>query len=160
METAYIETTIVGNLAGWLHKNPDVAAQQRLTRSWWELAPTRLEIVVSQLVLDECSNGDPIAAQERLAVIDRFRLLTITSECLELAGKLTTLKAVPASEPRDALHIAIAAVHDVKYLLTWNFAHIANASMRHKIELVIREAGFNPPIICTPQELLLDENNE
>ena len=84
----------------------------------------------------------------------------ITPECLVLAGKLATLKAVPASEPRDALHIAIAAVHDVKYLLTWNFAHIANASMRHKIELVIREAGFNPPIICTPQELLLDETNE
>ena len=39
----------------------DVAAQQRLTRSWWELAPTRLEIVVSQLVLDECGSGDPIA---------------------------------------------------------------------------------------------------
>ena len=99
-------------------------------------------------------------AQERLAVISGCRLLTITSECRELAEKLMTSKAVPDSEPRDAPHIAIAAVHDVKYLLTWNFAHIANASMRHKIELFIREAGFNPPIICTPQELVLDDTNE
>lgn len=159
METAYVETTMVGNVAGRLHKDPAVAAQQQFTRDWWAIAPTRLEIVISQLVLDECGGGDPSAAQERLDVVENHRLLAITPECNGLAANLISAKAVPASEPRDALHIAIASVHRVHYLLTWNFKHIANAVLRHHIEFVIREAGFDPPVICTPQELPMDDSD-
>jgi len=53
-----------------------------------------------------------------------------------------------------ALHIAVAAVHSVPYLLTWNCKHLANATMRTKIEDVCRSAGYEPVIICTPEELL------
>ena len=160
MDTAYVETTIVGNVAGRLLKDPSVAAQQQLTRDWWVLAPRRLEVVVSQLVLDECGGGDPSAAQERLAAIENLRLLAITQECRDLATDLMRFKAVPETEPRDALHISIASVHRVEYLVTWNFKHIANASLRSRIESVIRAAGFDPPVICTPQELVLDDTNE
>ncbi|WP_145282787.1 type II toxin-antitoxin system VapC family toxin [Rosistilla oblonga] len=160
MAFAYVETTIVGNVAGRILKDPAAAAQQRLTRDWWAMAPTRLELVVSQLVVDECGAGDPTAARERLEAISNHRLLAITPECRELAANLISAKAVPASEPRDALHIAIASVHGVDYLLTWNFKHIANAVLRHQIEFVIREAGFEPPVICTPQELPMDETDD
>lgn len=159
MDTVYVETTIVGNVAGRLLKDPSVATQQQLTRDWWALAPHRLEVVVSQLVLDECGGGDPSAAQERLVVIENLRLLAITQECRDLATDLMKSKAVPESEPRDALHISIASVHRVEYLVTWNFKHIANASLRSRIESVIRVAGFEPPVICTPQELVLDDTN-
>jgi len=40
------------------------------------------------------------------------------------------------------------------YLLTWNCVHIANATMRGKIEAICRAAGCEPPIICTPVELV------
>ena len=76
-----------------------------------------------------------------------------SSEVDDLANALITEKAVPASEPRDAFHIAIAAVNGVQYLLTWNYKHIANASLRSRIEQVCRDAGFEPPVICTPEEL-------
>ncbi len=160
MDIAYVETTIVGHVAGRLLRDPTVAAQQQITRHWWNLAPSRLEIVISQLVLDECGGGDPSAAQERLEVVKNHRLLTITQECRDLATNLMSARAVPASEPRDALHIAIASVHRVNYLLTWNFRHIANAVQRHHIEFVIQEAGFDPPVICTPQELPLDDHDD
>jgi predicted nucleic acid-binding protein len=71
-----------------------------------------------------------------------------------LAARLIAENAIPATEPRDAFHIAISATNGIKYLLTWNFKHIANASLRTKIESVCRDAGFEPPIICTPDELL------
>ena len=70
-----------------------------------------------------------------------------------LTSALIVAGAVPATEPRDAFHIAIAAVNGVKYLVTWNFKHIANAAMRERIESVCRTAGFEPPVICTPDEL-------
>jgi predicted nucleic acid-binding protein len=157
METAYIETTIIGHIAGRLHKDPRVASQQQLTRDWWIQAPAKLEILISQLVIDECNGGDPTAATERLTVVNSIRLLDILPECKILAGQLLAAKAIPQTEPRDALHVAIAAVHQVNYLLTWNYKHIANAGMRQKIEYVIRSAGYEPPVICTPQELFLED---
>lgn len=57
----------------------------------------------------------------------------------------------------DAVHIAVAAVHGVDYLLTWNCRHIANATMRQAIERTCREAGYEPPVICTPEELIDEE---
>lgn len=54
----------------------------------------------------------------------------------------------------DALHIAIATVHKITYLLTWNCKHIANAQMRPIIEEVIQKNGYQSPIFCTPEELI------
>jgi hypothetical protein len=71
-----------------------------------------------------------------------------------VAGELVLNYAVPESEPEDALHITLAAVHGVAYLVTWNLRHIANASVRVLIESVCRDAGFEPPVICTPEELM------
>jgi predicted nucleic acid-binding protein len=154
MNTVYIETTVVGHLAGRAHPDPIVAARQATTRTWWSSESRRYRLYVSQLVLDECAGGDPSAAVERLQEIQSIDLLASSREVDGLAKSLIAGKTIPASEPRDAFHIAIAAVHGVDYLLTWNFKHIANASLRHRIDQVCRDAGFEPPIICTPDELM------
>lgn len=154
METVYIETTIVGHLAGRLHPDPVVADRQCVTRDWWRDMAPQYAVYVSQLVLDECAEGDPLAAAERLEAVEQLDLLASSVDADELAAALIAGRAVPASEPRDAFHIAIAAVNGVQYLLTWNYKHIANASLRERIEQTCRAAGFEPPIICTPDELL------
>lgn len=154
METVYLETTVIGHLAGRSHPDPVVAARQLATRTWWTGDATNFKLYISQLVLDECSAGDPTAAAERLREIDRIELLGVSGEVDALAQALIVGKAVPASEPRDAFHIAIAAVHGIQYLLTWNFRHIANAVLRGRIEHICRAARYEPPIICTPDELM------
>ena len=158
-DTVYIETTVVGNLAGRIHSDPAISTRQNVTRRWWATASTRYRILISQLVLDECSGGDPTAARERLDEIDSLPLLTVNDEVRDLADRLTSSGAVPVSEPRDALHIAIPAVHGVEYLVTWNFRHIANATLRGRIESACRDAGFEPPVICTPEEIAGDEED-
>ena len=152
MDTIYIETTVIGHLAGRLHPDPAIAARQRATRDWWRDGAKNYEVAISQVVLDECGAGDPTAA-ERLEVIDNIDMLESSEDVDALADALIRGKAIPPSEPRDAFHIAIAAVHGVKYLLTWNFKHIANAALRGRIEKICRDAGYNPPTICTPDEI-------
>jgi hypothetical protein len=61
---------------------------------------------------------------------------------------------LPAKAQADALHIAVSAVNGMDYLLTWNCTHIANATLRLKIESICRSAEYEPPVICTPQEIL------
>jgi len=160
MDTVYIETTIVGHIAGREHSDPVVLARQQTSRNWWQTEARNFDVTISQLVLDECSTGDPTAAAERLGVVHGIDMLESSVDVDALAEALIRGKAIPPSEPRDAFHIAIAAVHGVKYLLTWIFRHIANAWLRGRIEHVCRDAGFEPPIICTPDELMGSDDGE
>jgi len=153
MDTVYLETTVIGSIAGRLHPNPLVAARQIKTRLWWKSAPALYRLLASQLVIDECLAGDPDAAQERLAELVGVPRLMITDAARNLADALLAARAIPETEPRDALHIAIAAVNGVQYLVTWNFKHIANATLRERIFDVCRDNGHEPPNICTPEEL-------
>lgn len=52
---------------------------------------------------------------------------------------------------------ATAACHGVDYLLTWNAAHIANAEYRPRVERTCRAHGYEPPVLCTPNELMGEE---
>ena len=152
--TVYIETTIIGYLTSWPRQDVTIASHQQLTHEWWTSADSRFTLIASQLVVQECSAGDTEAAKDRLQVLTKLALLTITPEAEKLAELLISGHAIPQSHPEDALHIAIAAVNGVEYLVTWNFRHIANATVRSAIERICREAGYEPPIICTPEELL------
>ena len=154
MQTVYLETTVIGNIAGRLHPDPVIAARQTVTRRWWDTAPTRYRLFVSELVIDECSGGDPTAAAERLATFDEVPLLEAPAEAKTLADQLIDGNGVPASEPRDAAHIAIATINGIDFLATWNFKHILNPETQHLIEAICRDAGFEPSTICTPEQLL------
>ena len=159
MDTVYIETTVVGNVAGRLHPDVDIAARQKLTRRWWSTALDHYRLFTSQLTLDECGDGDPNAAAERLEIIKDLTIIDASAVAEDLAQLLMDRLAVPVSQPRDALHIATAAVHGVKFIATWNFKHILNPHLQSKITDTCREGGFVPPVICTPQQLLETEND-
>ncbi|WP_145345774.1 type II toxin-antitoxin system VapC family toxin [Rosistilla ulvae] len=154
MQSVYLETTVIGNIAGRLHPAPLIAARQTFTRRWWGTASSRYELFVSDLVFDECSAGDPTAAKERLAVMDGLPLLESPDTAKSLAAALLAGHAVPQSEPRDATHIAIAAVNGIDFLATWNFKHILNPSTQHLIDGICRDAGYEPATICTPEQML------
>ena len=159
MDTVYIETTVIGHIAGRLHPDPAMAARQKLTRVWWASANSNYQLLISELVIDECSDGDPTAANERLEVIAGIALLQGSEQVKLLAQLLMDEHAVPPSETRDAFHIAIAAVNGVQYLVTWNFKHILNPTLQTRIAAVCRDSGFEPPVICTPEQLLEAQND-
>ena len=87
-------------------------------------------------------------------------LLESTDDAEVLAHALVEAGAVPRQAAGDAAHIAIAVTDGVDFLVTWNFRHIANATMRTRIEQVCRQMGYEPPVICTPNELLEANHGE
>lgn len=119
---------------------------------WWS-SRGNFELFASQFVLDEAAAGDAEAAVSRLAALNDTTVLEVTADAVLLAQRLIAGGGLPAQAQIDALHVAMAAVHGMDYLLTWNCRHIANAALRGKIEELCREAGFEPPTICTPLEL-------
>lgn len=148
----YLETSIVSYLTARPSHDLIRAAHQQVTRDWWEMR-SHFELYVSQLVLDEAGAGDKEAAKRRLSALQEASLLNLTPEAGRLARGILDQGGMPAKARVDAVHVALAAVHGLDYLLTWNCTHIANAATRGKIEAVCRAAGFEPPVICTPIEL-------
>ena len=152
----YIETTIPSYLTARPSRDIVQAARQQLTREWWDVERRKYDLCISQIVLDEAAAGDAEAAQRRMAVIDTLPLLDLTFEVDGLAETIMQSGLLPASASRDAVHIAVTAVHQVDFLLTWNCRHIANANIFRDLQHIIMSAGYDVPVICTPEELLGD----
>jgi predicted nucleic acid-binding protein len=154
MKSVYLETTVIGHVAGRLHREARILSRQTTSREWWKTAPFRYRLLASDLVIAECTAGDSEAGRERASLLADVELLATDFETEGLARRLIANRAIPASEPRDAAHIAIAAVNGVDYLVTWNFRHIMNPATQHLIDAVCRESGYEPATICTPEQLL------
>ncbi len=150
----YIETTIVSYLTAWPSRDVVVAAHQQITDQWWRTKRGCFDLFASQLVLREAQAGNQEMAQRRLGVLQDIQLLEVTEIALSLADDLVRKGPLPEKAAEDALHIAIAVVNGIDYLITWNCKHIANARMRDKIEQICRSRGYQPAIICTPEELM------
>lgn len=155
----YLETTIPSYLAVWPSRDLVIAAHQQVTREWWEKQRPHFALFVSEIVVHEAGGGDPEAAHRRLAMLEELPLLDLVDEVGRLAQKITGPGMISEKYFDDALHVSVATVHGMDYLLTWNLTHIANATLRRKYESVIRSEGYEPPIICTP-EALTEEKNE
>lgn len=152
--SVYLETTIPSYLTAREGGDLVFRANRQLTIEWWQTQRAKYDLFVSQFVLDEASAGDPEAAARRLAAIRDLPLLDADEGCRVLANVLVAEIPIPQKAAADALHLAVAAVNGVDYLLTWNCTHLANAALRTRIESICERAGVGAPIICTPQELM------
>jgi hypothetical protein len=151
--TVYVETTVIGHLTARPPDDPLVAGQMLATRKWWNESRDRFDLLTSDIVRAECARGDPDAAAERLKAISSLALAPIPPDVEKLVDLLLARHALPIKARIDAFHVAIAAMNFIEYILTWNCRHLANATIRLKIEETCRESGCEPPIICTPYEL-------
>lgn len=154
VQRVYLETSVVSYLAAHPSRDLVTAARQQLTHEWWARRRPAFEVCISALVVAEAAAGDRDAAERRAQVIRDIPSLSIPDEAIVLAQTLAKAAGLPARAAADALHIAVAACHGIDFLLTWNSTHIANAEFRPKVEKACRDNGYEPPVLCTPDELM------
>ena len=150
----YIENSIISYLTAHPSRDIITAARQSLTRQWWDEKRFDYELYISEFVISEAAAGDTAMAARRLEVLTGIAEIELTEAVAEFAEILVEEGPLPQKATLDALHIAVAVNGGIEYLLTWNFAHLANATIRNQIERKCRLIGYDPPIICTPEELL------
>lgn len=152
--TVYLESSVISYLTARLSRDLIVAAHQQITQEWWVERRAEYMVYVSQVVLKEASGGDAEASLQRLEVLQKLPTIDVTDDMSLLALALIEQVPLPAKAGIDALHMAVAAISGINYLLTWNCKHIANAALRPQIEEVCRACGCIAPIMCTPEELM------
>jgi predicted nucleic acid-binding protein len=153
-ETVYIETSILGYLTARSTKNLILAGNIEVTKDWWQLRRSNFNLYISQVVLDEVGQGDAEIATQRLEILRDLPLLEVTKTVEDLAAQFMARSNLPAKASDDAIHIALATVNRLDYLLTWNCKHIANAQIQKKLQQICSSFGCALPIICTPYELM------
>ncbi len=150
----YIESTIPSYVVARSARDLLQAARQQLTRDWWDLKRMEHELFTSQVVLDEIAAGEAEMARRRLELMGGTALIEMTEAAEKLAVSILSSGLLPASADGDAAHIALATIHGMDILLTWNCRHIANAAIQNRLRRLVEPVGYDLPIICTPEELL------
>ena len=150
----YLETTVISYFTAKPSRDIITAAHQQITQEWWETRRKDFDLFISELVEQEASAGDEDAVQRRLIFLKGLPALQVDQAAIDLARFLVSENGLPEKAIGDAIHVAIATINAMDYLLTWNMRHLAKATIRNSITAICRERGYEPPVICTPEELL------
>lgn len=153
-KTVYIETSILGHLTARPTDNLILAANIKITQDWWDEYNGSYVLYTSEIVEDEASKGDPIIADRRRNLLDSLVFLDLTEEAIALAQEFLEQSNLPSKASNDSLHMALATVYGLDYLLTWNCKHMANAQIQRKLSQISVELGYKLPLICTPYEFI------
>jgi predicted nucleic acid-binding protein len=153
-ESIYLETTVVSYYTSKPSRDIIVLAHQEITRHWWDKALNRYDAFISEIVVEEARAGDPEAAKKRLGILTKFIHLDLNPMVEKMAQVYVAKLKIPPRALRDAIHLAVASVHGVDYLVTWNCSHIANGEVIKKLMQINLIHGIKTPVICTPEELM------
>jgi hypothetical protein len=154
MESVYIETSVVSYPVARPSREPMTAWRQQLTNEWWMERRGLFACVISQEVIVEALEGEANMAAKRMAALQDLPLIAGGMESAKLAVDLLERGIFPANAPADAHHLAVATCAVVDYLLTWNYRHLANAQVLHRLENFLGGRGLHLPRVCTPEKLM------
>jgi predicted nucleic acid-binding protein len=148
-QSLYLETSVVG---AYLDNGDPF--RRDLTIRWWEREMNEYRAVISSLVARELERIVEPRRTAYLNLIKPLERVEIPEEAAILADGYVARGIFHRKYLADALHVALASVHKIDYLVTWNFGHLANVRRQARIRLFNTTAGFFVPVIVTPEFLV------
>ena len=118
------------------------------------------EIFISEVVIREINDAPEAKRKALFDLVNKYAPaeLETTKEADELTELYMDRGIVPKSKRDDAFHVAIATVHEVDAVITWNYQHLANLRKAELFNSVNLEKGYTKRLeIITPMEVSRDE---
>jgi hypothetical protein len=158
MPSVYLETSFV---SACVTDRSDATSvhRRRMSREWWATQASRYDRFMSAEVVGELRHPNFHRGTLALELVQDIPLLPINEEVRGLARLLVREKVMPGPVAGDALHVSVAAVHRIDYVLTWNVRHLANPSKVTHLKTICLRVGLLPPTLVTP-EMLWEEDHE
>lgn len=154
MRRVYIETSVVSYYTGGASRDIVILGRQQSTQDFWPLLSHKLSPYISVLVVREAGKGNAAMVSKRLDAIRSFPVLALIPEAERLAEGILNARGIPVEYPEDALHVAIAAIGGMDFIVTWNFTHINNPFTKMMIRQAVENAGYECPEIVSPDAFL------
>ena len=152
-KTVYIETSVVTHLTARPERDLSVAVRRVATAEWWDIQSPHFELFTSTLAIEGAERDHLWVDRQRVDALDGIIRLPITDDAYALADELLRRRALPEEARNAAMEAAVAAVHGVKYLLTWDFQNLNNTIAEPLIRGVCEQEGYRCPVICCPDAL-------
>ena len=152
MARVYLETSLI---SACVTDRQDAASTYRrdVSIDWWQRQREKHDLFVSEEVVAELSDPGFKHREAAMALLKEVRLLAIDEDVRALARILVREKVMPGPVAGDAVHVAVATVHGVDYVLTWNVRHLANVNKVEHLRGICRRVGYLPPQLVTPDLL-------
>jgi predicted nucleic acid-binding protein len=138
----------------------DVLEEKEITLTLIEqVRQGRYDVFVSDVVNREVLDASKEKAKQLSDLINGLNpaTLDVTDECIELAQRYIRERIIPAKHKDDALHIAIASVHNLDAIVSWNFKHIVKLKTRREVKAVNLLFGYKEIEIISPQEVIYSD---
>lgn len=151
----YLDTSVISHL----HAHDRIDRMADSIELWEAIKKQEYKPFISPVVLSEISNNkEPKFSllMKHLKQID-YNFLQITQEAEDLAEKYIKNNVLPSKSENDALHIAIAAIGNCDYIVSWNFKHLVNAKTNSKVKVVNAISGYKEISIIPPMMLIEKE---
>jgi predicted nucleic acid-binding protein len=143
----YLDSSVIGGFY-------DPEFQEATRKLWRERDEGKFAFRTSPLVAQEIASA-PDKVQALLASsFVQGELLPLTTEAEELAAAYLAQKVVPLRFANDARHVALASVHGIGLVVSWNFQHLVNYQREIAFNGVNLLQGYAPIRILSPLELI------
>jgi hypothetical protein len=153
MKTVYIETTIPSFYFD-ARRSTTIAVWRQATRQWWDHYRTSYRLCTSAFVTAELERIPTSRARQTLDLLSVVPLLAPPDRLDEIVAEYIRHRLMPRDARGDAAHLAMASLHGIDFLLTWNCRHLANMNKLAHLTSINRRLGLPVPTLTTPLTLM------
>jgi hypothetical protein len=150
--SVYLDTNIIS--AYWYEGDDVMCVARRMhTREWWNHERQHFQMWISVTSLNELKAGHFPRQADCVRMARRISRLPINRATYALSHELLGAGMLASAKSGDAMQMAIAAAHEVDYLLTWNYAHLCNPIAQAKLEEICQAMQLRAPLIVSPESI-------
>ena len=151
----YLETTLFN-----YYFDSDRDAHADTVKLFAEIAEGKYDAFTSDEVARELENAPSPKKDKMLALIGEYPItpLTVDDTANKLADDYVKDGVIPAKYRTDGVHIAVAAVNRLEFVVSLNFKHIVKIQTTRRANAVNVLKGFRQIAIVTPMEITENED--
>jgi len=150
--TIYLDTSVLN----FFFEDKDLEKANSTRELFREIRNGKFNAYISELVLREVGKTRGLKRERLLSLIKTYKIpwLEVTPECIDLTEKYMERKIFPSKYRDDGLHIAIATVHQIDVVVSWNLRHMVKLRTRREVKGINIVEGYKEIEICTPMEVI------
>ena len=109
----------------------------------------------SEYAMIELRNAKDPKRNNMLALAEKYRIviLDIDTESERMTDLYIQNGIIPAKYRIDASHVAVASIHNLDCVLSFNYEHINKLKTKRMTEIINLNEGYKGITICTPMEV-------
>jgi predicted nucleic acid-binding protein len=146
----YLETTVFN-----YYFDVERSGHEDTVRLFEAIGAGEYEGYTSMYVTGELKRAQEPKRSNMLALVEKYGIKALDDDTrtIRLAELYIENKIIPAAHRLDSIHIAVASVHNLDCIVSYNFAHINRAKTKILTARINHEAGYNGVVICTSKEV-------